>query len=591
MDIFDVLSLIGGLCLFLFGMNVMGKALERRAGDRLRSLLERMTSGRLSGFLAGCGITAIIQSSSATTVMVVGFVNSGLMTLRQAINVIMGSNVGTTITAWVLSLSGISSDNIWVQLMKPSSFVPVVALIGTIMIMSKGDDKRKDTGTILLGFATLMFGMEAMSGSVAGLAELPQFQQILVTFENPIAGLLAGAAFTAVIQSSSAAVGVVQVLAMTGQMSYGAVIPIIMGTCIGTCITAVLSAIGTRREAQQAAMAHLTFNVAGSVIWMIVYMIVKAVFAPTVLALPATLVGIALVNTAFNVLTAAIFLPAAGILERIVLMVVPSESKKADDTDLPLPEEGLELDERLLVTPSLALERCEEVAWTMAETSVDALSSSIQTVQEYSKDLADHIREEEERTDRIEDALGTFLIRLSSSDISNADNERITVLMKVIGDYERIADHAVNILESAEEMHEKKIRFTKDASQEMEVMTAAVTEVAQIATDAFMRKDLETAKNVEPLEEVVDDLKDQLRTRHIMRLKEGRCTAEAGFIWADLLTDLERCSDHCSNIAGCLIDADIHTRNIHETLRAQKEQSSLFTAKYQQYLDKYKLAQ
>lgn len=583
MDIFDVLTLIGGLCLFLFGMNVMGKALERRAGDRLRSLLEKMTSGRLAGFLAGCGITAIIQSSSATTVMVVGFVNSGLMTLRQAINVIMGSNVGTTMTAWILSLSGISSENIWIQLLKPTSFVPVVALIGTVMIMMKGEDKRKDTGMILLGFATLMFGMNTMSSAVAGLAEIPEFQQILTAFENPIMGVLAGAAFTAVIQSSSAAVGVIQVLAMTGQVSYGAAIPIIMGTCIGTCITAVISAIGTRREAQQAAMAHLTFNVLGSVIWIIVYMAVNATVHPVMLSLPASLVGIAVINTAFNVLTAAIFLPAAGLLERIVLTLVPSEPVKEEEKILP------ELDERLLVTPAVALERCEEVAVEMADLSLSALLGSLDAVQEYSEESAKEIRATEERTDQIEDALGTFLVRLSSRDISNADNERITVLLKVIGDYERIADHAINILESAEEMHEKKIRFTSQACEEMKVLLRAVREVAEMTTGVFIYKNLEAAMDVEPLEQVIDDLKEELRTRHIIRLKEGKCATDAGFVWSDLLTDLERCSDHCSNIAGSLIDAGQHNRNLHETLRLQKEQSAAFSMKYQQYLQQYQI--
>ncbi len=583
MDIFDVLTLIGGLCLFLFGMNVMGKALERRAGDRLRSLLEKMTSGRLAGFLAGCGITAIIQSSSATTVMVVGFVNSGLMTLRQAINVIMGSNVGTTMTAWILSLSGISSENIWIQLLKPTSFVPVVALIGTVMIMMKGEDKRKDTGMILLGFATLMFGMDTMSSAVAGLAEIPEFQQILTAFENPIMGVLAGAAFTAVIQSSSAAVGVIQVLAMTGQVSYGAAIPIIMGTCIGTCITAVISAIGTRREAQQAAMAHLTFNVLGSLIWIIVYMAVNAAVHPVMLSLPASLVGIAVINTAFNVLTAAIFLPAAGLLERIVLTLVPSEPAKEEEKILP------ELDERLLVTPSVALERCEEVAVEMADLSLSALRGSLDAVEKYSEESAKEIRATEERTDQIEDALGTFLVRLSSRDISNADNERITVLLKVIGDYERIADHAINILESAEEMHTKKIRFTSQACEEMRVLLRAVREVAEMTTGVFIYKNLEAAMDVEPLEQVIDDLKEELRTRHIIRLKEGKCATDAGFVWSDLLTDLERCSDHCSNIAASLIDAGQHNRNLHETLRLQKEQSAAFSVKYQEYLQQYQI--
>lgn len=584
MDIFDILTMTGGLCLFLFGMNVMGKALERRAGDRLRSLLEKMTSGRFAGFLAGCGITAIIQSSSATTVMLVGFVNSGLMDLRQAINVIMGSNVGTTMTAWILSLSGISSDNVWVQLLKPTSFVPVIALIGIVMLMAKGDDKRKDTAMILLGFATLMFGMETMSEAVSGLAELPAFREMLVAFEHPIAGLLAGAAFTAVIQSSSAAVGVLQVLAMTGQITYEAAIPIIMGTCIGTCVTAVISSIGTRREARQAAMAHLAFNVMGSVIWTAVFIVAGALFEPGVLGMPATLLGIAVVNTAFNVFTAALFLPAAGVLERIVLLIVPNKPEKDERT-----EDTVEIDERLLVTPALAMERCEELAYEMAEDAVETLHDSLRSISEYSSELADKIRRGENKTDIYEDALGSYLVKLSTRDLSIADNERITVLLKVIGDYERIADHALNILESAEELKSKSIHFTEDARQELDVIIAAVKEVSGLTLQTFHSRIPEAAMEIEPLEQVIDDLKETLRTRHILRMKQGRCGVDVGFVWADLLTDLERVSDHCSNIAASIIDAADHTRNMHETLRFQREQSTFFGVRYLEYQKKYAL--
>lgn len=578
--------MIGGLCLFLFGMNVMGKSLERRAGDSMRSILAKMTTKKMSGFLAGCGITAIIQSSSATTVMVVGFVNSGLMSLRQAIHVIMGSNVGTTMTAWILSLGGISDDNVWVQLLKPTSFVPVLALIGIILFMSKGKETRKDTGMILLGFATLMFGMDTMSSSVSGLAEVPAFQQMLTTFDNPLAGVLVGAGFTAVIQSSSAAVGVLQVLSATGQMSFGTVIPIIMGTCIGTCVTAMISAIGTRREAQQAAMAHLTFNVLGSVIWIIVFIIVKSVFAPAFLDMPSTFVGIALVNTAFNVLTAAIFLPAAVVLERIVLRVLPDKKSAEEASEVSVPE----LDERLLVTPPMALEQCEKVIAEMANVSVRALKNSLQSIREYDKDLAESIRADEERSDQIEDVLGSYLVRLSSGDVSYADNERITLLLKVMGDYERISDHAVNILESAEEMEAKSVRFSKEAQDELNVILQAVSDVADLTTGAFLQKDTAAAREVEPLEQVIDDLKEMLRLRHINRMKKGLCSIDAGFVLSDLLTNLERCSDHCSNIAGSMIDAEAHTRTIHETLRFEREQSAFFGTKYLEFQKKYHIA-
>ena len=582
MSIFDVLTLIGGLCLFLFGMSVMGTALQQRAGGKLRSMLEKMTSGRLTGFLAGCGITAVIQSSSATTVMVVGFANSGLMTLRQAINVIMGSNVGTTITAWILSLSGISADSALVQIFKPSSFVPLIALIGIVMYMMKGDEKRKETATILLGFATLMFGMETMSSSAAGLAEMPVFRDAFVAFENPFLGVLIGAGVTAIVQSSSAAVGILQALAMTGMVPYSAAIPIIIGTCIGTCVTAMISSIGTRREAQQAAVAHLAFNVMGSVIWISVYSIVSLIADPPILNAPATLVGIAVINTAFNLLTAGVFLPAAGLLERIVLAVVPNR----EDEKETLP---LELDERLLVTPSLALERCEEIAREMAECSTRALFDSMGLFDEFSEEAADRIRKDEERTDRIEDVLGSFLIKLGGREIRPADNERITLLLKVIGDYERIADHSVNIMESAEEMHAKGLRFTEDANEELRLMMRAVGESVDFARDAFLKGDIRAAEEVEPLEQIIDDLKEKLRTDHIERMKEGRCGADAGFVWSDLLTDLERCSDHCSNIAGCVIEAAGHTRMIHETLRRQKEESQQFESRYLQLAERYHL--
>ena len=582
MSIFDVLTLIGGLCLFLFGMSVMGTALQQRAGGKLRSMLEKMTSGRLTGFLAGCGITAVIQSSSATTVMVVGFANSGLMTLRQAINVIMGSNVGTTITAWILSLSGISADSALVQIFKPSSFVPLIALIGIVMYMMKGDEKRKETATILLGFATLMFGMETMSSSAAGLAEMPVFRDAFVAFENPFLGVLIGAGVTAIVQSSSAAVGILQALAVTGMVPYSAAIPIIIGTCIGTCVTAMISSIGTRREAQQAAVAHLAFNVMGSVIWISVYSIVSLIADPPILNAPATLVGIAVINTAFNLLTAAVFLPAAGLLERIVLAVVPNREDEKETVPL-------ELDERLLVTPSLALERCEEIAREMAECSTRALFDSMGLFDEFSEEAADRIRKDEERTDRIEDVLGSFLIKLGGREIRPADNERITLLLKVIGDYERIADHSINIMESAEEMHAKGLRFTEDANEELRLMMRAVGESVDFARDAFLKGDIRAAEEVEPLEQIIDDLKEKLRTDHIERMKEGRCGADAGFVWSDLLTDLERCSDHCSNIAGCVIEAAGHTRIIHETLRRQKEESQQFESRYLELAERYHL--
>ncbi len=592
MTIFDVLTLAGGLCLFLFGMNIMGQALERRAGPGLRNMLERMTTGKLSGFLTGCGITAVIQSSSATTVMVVGFVNSGLMSLKQAINVIMGSNVGTTITAWILSLSGVSSDNVWVQLLKPSSFVPVIALIGIILFMFVGKGKHKDTGMILLGFATLMFGMETMSSSVSGLADIPAFRQLFLLFENPLLGVLAGAVLTAIIQSSSASVGILQALAMTGQVSYGAAIPILMGDSIGTCVTALLSSVGAKKEAKRAAMAHLCFNVIGAAVWITVFCVVRALVHPVILSAPATLLGIAVANTMFKVLSTALLLPQSGMLEKLVTKLVP-DTKEAEEEIAP------ELDERLLATPTFALSRCEEKAVELAREAETALDNGLLAVTgisrgkdgtAFAKDvetLEKNILEAEERTDLLEDALDSFLVKLSMKDISDEDNEWITAVLKISGDYERIADHSLNMLEATQRMQEANLAYTDEAQRELETITAAVREVMSLSLQAFAEKDLEAASKVEPLEQVVDQLKETLRDNHIRRMKAGKCSMEAGIIWADILTDLERVSDHCSNIAGCIMDLQDHTMNIHEKQRYQKQFDERFKQMFAEYQAQY----
>lgn len=580
MDIFDVLSMVGGLCLFLFGMDLMGQALERRAGSKLRTILGRMTTKRIPGFLTGCGVTAVIQSSSATTVMVVGFVNAGLMTLHQATNVIMGANVGTTITGWILSLGGISSDNVWVKLLEPMSFTPILALIGIILLMFCKSSKKKDTGTILLGFATLMFGMDAMTGALSGLADVPQFRELFLLFENPILGLLAGALLTAVIQSSSASVGILQALAMTGQVTYGAAIPIIMGDAIGTCVTAMLSSIGAKKKAKRAAFVHLFFNIIGATVWLVVYIIVRAVFAPAILNESASLVGIAVVNTAFKLLSTALLLPMSDWLVKLVCKVIP---------DAKVEEKPVELDERLLATPPMALSQCRNLAGIMAETSVNVLKSGLQALNDYSPELAERLREEESRTDHYEDLLGTYLIKLSSQPMSDADSEEATMLLKVIGDFERIADHGINLLESVEELREKKLTFTDAAMQDFQVISAAIQDILDISLEAFRNNDPLVAVDVEPLEEVIDYLKEQMRTRHILRMQQGHCSIEAGFVWADMLTCLERTSDHCSNIAGCLIDTAQHTMNIHETQRATKNGNADFDTRYKRYAEKYAL--
>ena len=581
MDIFKVLTMIGGLCLFLFGMNLMGQALERRAGGKLRTLLDKMTSNVFAGFLTGLGITAIIQSSSATTVMVVGFVNSGLMTLRQAINVIMGANVGTTVTAWLLSLAGIDSGNVWIKLLKPTSFTPVLALIGIIFYMFCKDAKKKDTGMILLGFATLMFGMDTMSGAVAGLKDVPGFAELFIMFKNPILGVLVGAVLTGIIQSSSASVGILQALALTGQVSYAAAIPIIMGQNIGTTVTALLSSVGTNKNAKRAAVVHLMFNVIGVVVLLTVFCIVKAIFAPAILNESATMYGIAIAHSLFNILCTAMLLPAGNLLEKLAIRMVPDVTHKE--------EAAVELDERLLATPSLALRQCRAVANDMAECAVRALENALTASTHYTPVLADSIRADEDRCDHYEDVIGTYLVKLSAQKMGEAESEEATELLKTIGDLERISDHAVNVLKSAEELQAKGLSFSGSARAELITLSDAIREILSLAETAFLHQDVEAAMKVEPLEQVIDTLKEEMRTRHILRMQQGQCSIEAGFVWSDLLTDLERTSDHCSNIAGCVIDAAQHNLNLHETLHAIRRNDDSFQRRFRSYLEAYSL--
>ena len=582
MSIFDVLTMIGGLCLFLFGMDLMGQALERRAGGRLRTLLDKMTGRVMTGFLTGMAITAVIQSSSATTVMVVGFVNSGLMTLRQAINVIMGANVGTTVTAWLLSLAGISSGNVWIDLLKPTSFTPVLALVGIVLYMSCKSGKRKDTGVILLGFATLMFGMDTMSGAVAGLKDVPAFAQLFVAFKNPVLGVLAGAVLTGIIQSSSASVGILQALAVTGQVSYAAAIPIIMGQNIGTCVTALLSSVGTNKNAKRAAVVHLMFNVIGVVVLLTAFCVVKAVFAPSILQMPATMYGIAVAHSCFNVICTALLLPCGGLLEKLAVRLVPDGPQEKA-------EQPVELDERLLATPPLALQQCRAVAEEMAACAAEALNRGLDAFSAYTPELAEGIRRDEKRCDRYEDALGTYLVRLSTQQMGAAESEEATELLKTIGDFERISDHAVNVLESAEELRTKGLTFSKTAQRELDVLSKAVRDILTLALRAFREQDMDAAGQVEPLEQVIDDLKEQMRTRHILRLQQGQCSIETGFVWCDLLTDLERTSDHCSNIAGCVIDAAQHDLNLHETLRSVRHSDGTYRQRLDACAEVYRL--
>lgn len=578
MSIFDLLNLIGGLSLFLFGMNIMGQALERRAGGRLRSVLGKLTTGKLTGLITGLGITAVIQSSSATTVMVVGFVNSGLMTLKQAINVIMGANIGTTVTAWLLSLAGIDSSNIFISLLKPSSFTPVLALIGIIFYMFCKNSKKKDTGMILLGFATLMFGMEAMSGAVSGLRNVPEFQNLFIMFQNPILGVIAGTLLTAVIQSSSASVGILQALAVTGQVTYGAAIPIIMGQNIGTCVTAMISSIGANKNAKRAAMVHLSFNIIGTVVWLSVYSIIKAAFSPAIINESASLFGIAVAHSVFNFLCTVLMLPLSGFLEKLVVRLVP---------DSKAPQKQTKLDERLMTTPPIALERCREVCCDMARLSVGALKDSISALTICTDEVAEQIIKKERKTDEYEDELGSYLVKLSTLQISESDSLHAAKLLKLIGDLERISDHAVNVLESAQEMQSKNIKFTSGGKKELDTLCKAVEEICDLALDAFINDSITAAAKIEALEQVIDTLKEELRTRHILRLQLGKCSIEAGFVWSDLLTDLERVSDHCSNIAGCVMEMNTNDMNFHELLRDYRNDNSDYRRLCREYTKKY----
>ncbi len=576
MDIFDVLTLIGGLSLFLFGMNIMGEALERRAGGSLRTLLSKLTTKKLMGLFTGLAVTAVIQSSSATTVMVVGFVNSGLMTLKQAINVIMGANIGTTVTAWILSLAGIESGNIFVKLLKPTSFTPILAALGIIFYMTSSS-KKKDTGTILLGFATLMFGMDTMSDAVAGLAEVEGFRNMFILFKNPILGVLVGAVLTAIIQSSSASVGILQALAATGHVSYSAAIPIIMGQNIGTCITAILSSFGTNKNAKRAALVHLFFNIIGTVTLLIVFTIIKEILNPVILDEAASLFGIAVAHSAYNIICTINLYPMSGFFERLVNKLVPNSETK---------ETMPEIDDRLLLTPSVALEYCHKLAVEMANTSAAALKKSLEAFDNYTDEIAADIRKIEGKTDHYEDVLGTYLVKLSGRPVSEQESVEIAKLLKVIGDFERISDHSVNLIESLEELREKNIEFSDSAQADLNTIFAAVIEILDSSLESFINNNLDAAAKVEPLEEIIDNLKEKMRMRHITRLQKGNCTIEAGFIWSDLLTNLERTSDHCSNIAGCIFDVAHNNMNIHESLREVRNNSPEYREMYEAYKKK-----
>ena len=581
MTIFDVLKLIGGLCLFLFGMNLMGSALEKRAGSSLTTLLGKLTSGKMAGFLTGLGVTAIIQSSSATTVMVVGFVNSGIMSLKQAINVILGANVGTTVTAWLISLTGIDGGSFFVKMLKPTSFTPILALIGIILYMT-GNSKKKDTATILLGFATLMFGMDTMSAAVAGLKNVPEFRNILTLFTNPVLGVLAGTLITAVIQSSSASVGILQALSSTGQINFGMAIPIIMGQNIGTCVTALLSSVGTSRNARRASIVHLSFNVIGTAVLLCLFTAARHIFdLSDFVNGMASETGIAIAHSAFNILCTAMLLPASGLLEKLSYKIVPEvdEAKSAGAV--------IRLDERLMTTPAVALEQCRLLTCEMADVAAAALKTAGSMFVSFDADKAAFIKEKEELADKYEDVLGSYLVGLNSHALSEENSAESTKLLHMIGDLERLSDHAVNILASAEELREKGIEFTLGAKGELNTLLAATDEILDLAVAAFKDNDMSAAVMVEPLKQIVDVLKGRFRAFHIQRMQRGECSIEAGFVWSDLLTNLGRVADHCANIAGCVIELSGNRLDLHDYSKMVRSESSEYADMYRNYAKKY----
>ena len=595
MTIFDVLTLICGLALFLYGMDVMGDALKKSAGRKLKTILGNLTSNKWKGFLLGLGVTAVIQSSSATTVMVVGFVNSGTMLLSQAIGVIMGANVGTAVTAWITGLNGLgggaASAAEWLSWLKPSAWMPILALVGICLIMFSKKEKKKDIGVILMGFAVLMVGMDTMSGAVSGLKSSPEFQQILLLFKNPLLGILAGTVLTAIVQSSSASVGILQALSSTGAITYSAAMPIIMGQNIGTCVTAMLSSISANKNGKRAALVHLYFNIIGVILWMGMYYLLGWILTSTnVFGLFAwaegTVIdmwGIAAIHTIFKIFSVALLMPVSNLLEKLAMATIKGTDTKGDGyTDM--------LDERLLETPSVAIERCYEVADQMAKLSSNAIQQAITLLGTYDDKVAQEVHDAEDKVDIYEDVLGSYLMKLSARSMTEIDSREVTKLLYMIGDFERISDHAVNIVDSADEIKDKGLEFSEKAVRELTVMYNAINEIMQMTEEAFINQDEKKAYIVEPLEQVVDDLKEQIRVRHIRRLQKEECTMEHGFVLSDILTNLERVSDHCSNVASCLIEMNEHEDlGIHEYEHHLKEEGE-FDKLYHEYLAKYSIA-
>lgn len=563
MDFFSILTLLGGLAMFLYGMQVMGDGLEKLSGGKLEKILENLSSNRLKAVLVGAAVTAVIQSSSATTVMVVGFVNSGIMHLSQAVGFIMGANIGTTITAWILSLAGIESSNFFVKLLNPSSFSPILALIGVIFIVFLHNEKKKDIGNIMVGFAVLMFGMNTMSGAVKPLAQVPEFTNILLKFSNPILGVLAGALLTAVIQSSSASVGILQALCVTGAVQYGTALPIIMGQNIGTCITAMLSSVGATKNAKRAAVVHLYFNIVGTIAFMGVFYLLNTFLHFSFINDVAGPAGIAVIHSAFNVIATVVLLPFGDVLVKMACATIrdTKEEKAISEED----QEFMILESRFLSNPGIAIEQSKTAAKKMAEQSQNALKLSFGLLDSFQEENAFRVEKIEAKVDRYEDELGTYLIKLNQKELSVEDSHSLSIMLHCIGDFERISDHALSIMKSAKEMWEKNAVFSPQAVKELHVMEKAVVDIVDKAYAVFANQDIQLAEEIEPLEEVIDELSRELKRRHVNRLRAGECTIEMGFILSDVTTSLERIADHCSNIGVCVtqVREDLYDTHSH----------------------------
>lgn len=587
MDVFSVLTMIGGLALFLYGMHTMSDGLSKLSGGHLEKILEKLTSGPVRAVLLGAGVTAIIQSSSATTVMVVGFVNSGIMKLSQAIGIIMGANVGTTVTSWILSLSGIQGSNLFLQLLKPSSFSPVLAVVGVAMIMFSKEEKKRDVGNILAGFAVLMFGMDTMSESVAPLANVPEFTNILTMFSNPFMGILAGALLTAVIQSSSASVGILQALSVTGAVSFSTAIPIILGQNIGTCVTALISAAGANKNAKRAAFVHLYFNIIGSLLFMVVFYTANAVIGFDFMNDAVGPANIAVVHSIFNLSATLVLLPFTKLLEKLAYITIPDgHGVKTGESK----ETYTLLDERFLSRPGFAVGQCKNIASEMAELALKAFVISLELIAEYDEEKAKEVVRLENEVDRYEDELGSYLLKLSDNDVTSKDSRTMNLILHCMNDFERISDHAVNTMESAKEMYEKKLVFSDKAQKELQIYSEALKDILYMAVYAFQKEHLPTAYEIEPLEEVIDHLSEKLRDKHINRMRKGKCTIEMGFILTDITTNFERVADHCSNIGICLIEVSKNEYETHGYVLNVKEQDMAeFNEKCLHYEQKYVL--